>query len=64
MPLLNAKELSKFLNVHPEQIARLRLKEGLPTLRVGIRSYRYDLDKVVAWLEARQQNSSEVKARG
>jgi hypothetical protein len=63
MPLLTAKELSEHLKIHPERIGLMRRTEGMPAVHIGVQTYRYDLDKVLAWFESRQ-NQSEVKRYG
>lgn len=47
--LLTAKELAEKLSVSHMTLHRLR-KKGLPVIKVG-RSVRYDLEKVIAWIE-------------
>ena len=50
--LLNSLELGEYLKVTQQTIYNWRNK-GMPTIKVGSQ-YRYDLKKVMAWLEERE----------
>lgn len=51
--LMNKRELAKALGVNPRTIYNYR-KRGLPYIKLGARSVRYDFDEVVTWF--RNQN--------
>ena len=50
--LLNSLELGEYLKVTQQTIYNWRNK-GMPTIKVGSQ-YRYDLKKVMEWLEERK----------
>jgi excisionase family DNA binding protein len=54
MALITTKELQEKLGVTSVTIWRWR-KEGLPFKKIGVKSIRFDLAEVEAWIE--KQNS-------
>jgi len=50
--LMTSLELSKYFSVTQQTIANWR-KEGMPSIKIG-RYYRFDLNKVMEWLEERK----------
>ena len=51
--LYNKKQLAQALMVDPKTIYRFRNK-GMPFLKLGARTVRYDFDECVAWLKNNQ----------
>ena len=50
MEYMTLKELASFLRVHPNTVRNWLLR-GLPHVRVGEGSYRFNRDDVLAWLK-------------
>lgn len=48
---LNTNELARRLNVSISTVYQLRLR-GLPFLKLGSRTIRYDLTEIKKWMEA------------
>lgn len=53
MELITAKQLQEKLNVSRSTVYRWR-KEGMPHKKIGHKTIRYDLDKVMEWLEDKE----------
>ena len=51
--LYNRKQLAKALGIHPRTVLNYR-KKGLPYIKIGDRSTRYDFDEVVEWFKKAQ----------
>jgi predicted DNA-binding transcriptional regulator AlpA len=49
--LLTSNQLCEHLQVSRPYLLECR-KEGLPTIPLGVRQFRYDFDEVIAWLKA------------
>ncbi len=56
--LLTRKELAEALKVEPITIARWE-EEGLPVYKKGSKFIRYDLNKVLAWLQQNTENQTK-----
>ena len=52
--LLSERELCAVLDVTRPTLLRYRQREGLPYVRTGSRTIRYDPRDVEAWLKARR----------
>lgn len=57
--LLSTEELAKYLNISTKTLYMLR-KEGLPFIKVSDKTYRYNLEDVLAWLEERRSYESSA----
>jgi excisionase family DNA binding protein len=55
--MLTAEEMEQQLNISRTTLYRLR-KQGLPHIKVGHKTIRYDLVAVLKWLE---ENKGRVK---
>jgi excisionase family DNA binding protein len=53
--VVNVKELSDFLRVHPSTVYRLVKTGHLPAFRVGD-SLRFNLEEIEEWLEQSRRN--------
>lgn len=51
---MTTKELTEILKVH-ENTIYLWAKEGMPRIKLSPKDVRYDLDKVMEWLEERNK---------
>lgn len=58
--LLTEKELSAKLRVSRDTLINYR-KMGMPFLRIGSRTIRYEWDKVYQWLYSVSNSVSEIK---
>ncbi len=56
--LLTREELAEKLKVEPITIKRWE-EEGLPAYKKGSKFVRYDLEKVLAWIEKRQKENEQ-----
>lgn len=56
--MLNSPELAEMLGVHVQTIYNWA-REGMPRLKMGYNSVRYDLDEVMKWLEKRGENDKK-----
>lgn len=61
--LVTSAEARKILHISPSKLTQLRA-EGLPFVRLGERTYRYDIAQVRAWLAARGQTSVDTDLKG
>jgi len=55
MELLKPTELRKTLAISDTHYWAL-VKEGMPCVRIGKKSRRFDLEKVLAWLDERRDD--------
>lgn len=60
--LITRKELGKRLKISIDKIHNLE-EEGLPVMKIAYRTYRYDYNKVLEWinLQKLKHNKKEVK---
>jgi len=61
--LMTSAEAQRILHISPTKLAQLRA-EGLPFVRLGERTYRYDIAQVRAWLTTRGQTSVDAVMTG
>jgi hypothetical protein len=57
--LLNKQELAEEINQPPTTINKLRRERKIPAIRIGYRSYRYNLAKVLRALSRLEIKSPE-----
>ena len=50
---LTTRQCAELVGVHPRSIVRLVRDEGLPVVRLGEKTLRYERAAVLAWLDAR-----------
>ncbi len=60
-PLLTATDVAQLLQVHVETVYLLITKQGLPASKVG-GQWRFEEDKIHAWLEAPHTASAVGKS--
>jgi len=61
--LITYEELSKELSLSIRYLMKCVQEEGLPCIRFG-RAVRFDMSKVVDWINCRDQESDNQKRRG
>ncbi len=61
--IFNVKSLAQHLDISRDAVRRL-VAEGMPHLRIGYRTVRFDLPTVMAWLDKRKQISLSECAKG
>lgn len=59
--LLTARELAKNLGLSVETVWRYTREQKIPTIKIGTRQYRYDLEKVLQSLQSETPEKAMVK---
>lgn len=50
--MLTTQELCEFLKIHENTVYQF-IKDGIPNVRIGKKSYRFDKEEVLEWLRER-----------
>lgn len=61
--LITRKELAEMLRVSMKEISVLE-KKGLPVMRLGYRTKRYDYDKVIKWIDEKSLSMRSLTTEG
>lgn len=59
--IMTKQQLAAYLQVNPKEIQRLRSK-GLPTIVLGPKTIRFDVDAVNAWLNGAKTKGGQATA--
>lgn len=63
MPLLDSKALASEIGCPEPQINRLRRERKIPAIKLGYRTFKYDLPRVLAALERLEISEIGAKRR-
>lgn len=61
--LVKTKEIAALLDTTPRMVNYYR-RQGMPALRIGPRSYRYDHEEVMRWAERNALDGMNAEKKG